>query len=111
VKPHYTLAKDILLTRRLDAGFVELFNLACGKRPEEEMYNLEKDPNGLRNVAGTTDYRQQQAKLRTSLDDWMKTTDDPRFSAGGTYEAFDRYPYYGGPAVDRPTTARPARAS
>jgi N-sulfoglucosamine sulfohydrolase len=95
--------KQLLLQRRLDEGFANLFKLACEKRPEEELFDLSKDPNCLRNVAGYSEYRQEQLKLRAGLDHWMSSTGDPRSTGGGAYDAFDRYQYYGPPS-ERPTT-------
>lgn len=95
--------KDLLLSRRLDAGFTEFFKLACDKRPEEEMFDLSKDPFCLRNVAGYSEYRQEQLKLRAGLDTWMSNTGDPRAAGGGKYDAFDHYRYYG-PPTEQPAT-------
>jgi N-sulfoglucosamine sulfohydrolase len=100
--------KDLLLSRRLDAGFKDLFKLACEKRPEEELFDLSKDPNCLNNVAGYSEYRQEQLKLRAGLDTWMSNTADPRSAGGGAYDAFDRYRYFG-PPMEGPTTQRGQR--
>ena len=103
--------KDVLISRRLDVGFAELFKLACGKRPAEELYDLQKDPDAMHNVADTTEYRQPQQELREQLEHWLTATADPRAKAGGAYEAFDHYPYYGGPATELTPKTRPARTA
>lgn len=90
--------KKAVLDGRDDPEIAPLFQLACAKRPAEELYDLEKDPHQLKNVAGDAAYAQALARLRGELDAWMKQTNDPRADAGGEYAAFDRYPYYGGPA-------------
>ena len=98
--------KQLLLQRRLDEGFANLFKLACDKRPEEELFDLSKDPNCLRNVAGTSEYRQEQLRMRAGLDKWMSSTGDPRSAGGGAYDAFDHYKYFGAPTEGPATRGR-----
>ena len=45
-------------------------------RPEEELYDLEKDPQSLKSVAGDPAYASTLADLRKRLADWMKETGD-----------------------------------
>jgi N-sulfoglucosamine sulfohydrolase len=47
------------------------------RRPAEELYRLDVDPDCLTNLAGRAEYRDQQAKMRSRLGDWMATVDDP----------------------------------
>ena len=90
--------KKLILDNRDDPKFAPQFQLACAKRPADELYDLEKDPHQVRNVAADPAYAQDLARLRGELDAWMKQTNDPRAEAGGDYAAFDQYPYYGGPS-------------
>jgi N-sulfoglucosamine sulfohydrolase len=46
-------------------------------RPREELYDLEKDPNELKNVAAEPAYAGMLAELREKLKDWQKRTNDP----------------------------------
>ncbi|HZT80274.1 MAG TPA: sulfatase/phosphatase domain-containing protein [Gemmataceae bacterium] len=46
-------------------------------RPKEELYDLEKDPHELRNVAGDPAYADVLNDLRRRLKDWQKKTNDP----------------------------------
>jgi N-sulfoglucosamine sulfohydrolase len=108
--------KDFLLAHRDDSDFGPLFNLACGKRPEEELYDLDKDPGQLHSVAEYPDYAGQKKALRARLDDWMKRTDDPRATFGADYKKFDQYDYFGGADIGlgaapktRPAATKPAR--
>jgi arylsulfatase A-like enzyme len=106
-------SKTLLLSRRQDANFARFFDLACAKRPAEELYDLAKDPDQLHNVAGDAAYRPDLGRLRDELDHWMTQTADPRAAGGGAYEAFDRYPYFGGDArtemEPKPRGRQPAR--
>jgi arylsulfatase A-like enzyme len=45
-------------------------------RPAEELYDLEKDPDELRNLAGDARYARTLRRLRVRLDDWMRETGD-----------------------------------
>jgi arylsulfatase A-like enzyme len=88
-------SKVFLLAHRDESETGRLFELACGKRPGEELYDLRKDPNELNNVAGRPEYAADQARLRAQLDRWMQETSDPRVDEKA--DPWDKYPYIGGP--------------
>jgi N-sulfoglucosamine sulfohydrolase len=88
-------SKEFILARRTEPQFAKYFALAFEKRPAEELYDLSKDPYELTNVAASPDYASQKKKLRQRLDDWMKSTADPRFDHDD--DRFDHYRYFGGP--------------
>ena len=88
--------KSVLLDRRQDPSIAPLFQLATGKRPAEELYDLKGDPEQLENVAGRPPYRDAQRRLRAELDAWLRDTGDPRMA--GDDDRWDRFPYYGQPA-------------
>jgi uncharacterized sulfatase len=70
------------------------FQLAFGKRPAEELYDLAADPCEIVNVAGRPEFAGAKRKLRAELDRWMIETGDPR--ALNDDDRWDRYPYIGG---------------
>ena len=86
-------SKSYLLNNRDKPGVHRLFELACAKRPAEELYDLKKDPGELTNVAGNPKYADVQKKLGAQLLAYLKATRDPRVVGGG--EAFETYRYYG----------------
>jgi len=86
-------SKSFILKNREDPKVARLFELACGKRPAEELYDLKKDPGELTNVAGRPEYARINKQLGAELEKWMAETADPRAKGGGT--EFDRYPYGG----------------
>jgi arylsulfatase A-like enzyme len=45
-------------------------------RPKEELYDLQKDPSEINNLALDPAYKQTLAELRQSLEVWMEETDD-----------------------------------
>ncbi len=55
---------------------------AFGRRPKEELYDLQKDPNQLHNVAGAPDYAKQLAHLRRALKSELMKSGDPRVIEG-----------------------------
>jgi N-sulfoglucosamine sulfohydrolase len=77
-----------------DADTRRLYDLAFGKRPAEELYDLRQDPNQLHNVANQPEYAEIRARLARQLTDRLRAADDPRVVGGG--EAFDTYEYLGG---------------
>lgn len=91
-------SKDVILDRRDDPKIKPFFELATAKRPEEELFDLAKDPWELHNVARDPHYTETKKKLRGKLDAWMKKTADPR-ATNPHDDRWDKYIYTG--------TARP----
>jgi arylsulfatase A-like enzyme len=89
-------SKTQMLDRRNDPAISRAFALATAKRPAEELYDLRADPNQLNNVAADPGRSALKAQLRRTLDDWMRTTGDPRATTDD--DRSDRYPYYGQPS-------------
>jgi len=85
--------KSYMLKHRDDQKVKRLFDLAFGKRPAEELYDLAKDPDQLKNVADKPGYAKVKKKLANALMAELKETKDPRVLGKG--DAFDNYPYYG----------------
>jgi arylsulfatase A-like enzyme len=86
-------SKTYMMERRDEPGVKRLFELAFGKRPAEELYDLRKDPDQLNNVADGPGYAKSKEKLAGALMAELKATKDPR--ALGNGDIFDKYPYYG----------------
>jgi hypothetical protein len=57
------------------------------------LYDLQKDPDQLNNVAAKPEYAKVKKKLAAALIDELKATKDPRVLGNG--DIFDNYPYYG----------------
>jgi arylsulfatase A-like enzyme len=82
-----------------DPGGKRLCALAFGRRPAEELYDLRRDPDELRNVAAQPDYAAVREALADRLQRELQVTGDPR--AFGRGDRFERFPYYGGPPRER----------
>jgi hypothetical protein len=86
--------KSYMLKYQNEPQVAKLFELAFGKRPAEELYDLRKDPDQLNNVAGKPEYAMVKSRLAADLLIELKATKDPRVLGRG--DVFDKYPYYGG---------------
>ncbi|HXW08143.1 MAG TPA: sulfatase [Vicinamibacterales bacterium] len=93
-------SKSLLLNRREDPSISRFFSLATSKRPADELYDLQRDPHQLVNVAKDAAYRDVLQRLRGDLESWQRSTGDPRVSEDD--DRWDKYPYYGGPAKGEP---------
>ena len=65
------------ILRRGDTNLGQRSMQAYLHRAREELYDLEQDPNELKNVAGVAKYADVLAELRTRLREWQKKTADP----------------------------------
>ncbi len=90
-----SLTKQLLL-REKPAPY---FDLVFGKRPGEELYDVRKDPDQVRNLAGDASYARVLRDLRGRVLRWMKETGDPR--AAGPSDFWDKVVYSGPKAAGR----------
>ena len=84
-------SKRYILDNRGDEQVRPYFDLACGKRPAEELYDLSKDPDCTKNVAGDPACADAKAKLWARLKKLLRDQNDPRVLGYG--DIFDSYPY------------------
>ena len=99
--------KQFLIKRYNDPVIANYAKIALDKRPAEELYDLQKDPGELKNIADDKKYANAKKKLRAALDRWMETTEDPRANPQSDSDVFDRYSYSGGKGEGAP--ARPKK--
>lgn len=95
-------SKQAVVEHGDEPGRKRLFDLAFGKRPAEELYDLKADPWQTNNVAGDKRYSENLKRLRTELDRKLTEMKDPR--ALGKGDEFDRYHYVTGAGQNRPKT-------
>ena len=95
--------KAWMLHHRNDPDVQPLFEMTFGKRPAEELYDLEEDPDQMNNVADSSGYADVKERLRTKLMNHLRATGDPRVVGEGG--AFD-YPPYSRPGLAAPTSSR-----
>lgn len=80
--------------RDKDEVHQRLFELSFGFRPEWELFDIEKDPHQLNNVAGNEEYADVLNRMKKTLMEELAAAGDPR--ASGEAQKFDTYPYSGG---------------
>ena len=84
--------KQLLLKNKNDPAYEKFRLWSLDKRPAEELYDLEKDPDQLKNLAEDPAYDKVQHELAARLMKWRKSTKD---AVTETTEPFDNYPFYG----------------
>ncbi|MFK7817764.1 MAG: sulfatase, partial [Planctomycetaceae bacterium] len=70
--------KAWILSRRDDPAMKAYVDFAVGRRPQEELYDLGKDPHQMKNVAADNAYAQTKQNLRDELMAVLRSTGDPR---------------------------------
>lgn len=80
------------------------FDYAFAKRPREELYVLDKDPQQIHNVAADPDYATVRESLNQRLMDELKRTGDPRVIDNGKF--FETPPMAGPLPKDSPRGGR-----
>ncbi len=82
--------KSFLMANALDGEIRPYYLLAFGRRPAEELYDLERDPHQLRNIADDPAMTQVKQELLWRLEAYLRAHGDPR-QRGDT--AWDGYPF------------------
>lgn len=77
-----------------DEKHTYLYNLSFAKRPEYELFDMEKDPWQIHNLAYDPAYTKIFKELSEQLDNELRATEDPRVTGEG--RKLDQYPYTGG---------------
>jgi uncharacterized sulfatase len=83
--------KAWLVAHRDDPKWKWHYDLAFGKRPAEELYDLAKDPDQVHNLAADPAYAKQKQELAQRLLRLLTDAGDPRVSGDG--QTFDRPPF------------------
>lgn len=82
--------KTLILDQRR-SGTYKFWNLAFGKRPREELFNLKADPDGVENLAEQKASQKLKQAMKNQLFSELKSQGDPRMFGKG--DVFDKYPY------------------
>ncbi len=83
--------KTVVLNTRTDAQNRHYWRWCFGKRPAEELYNVEKDPDCVNNLADDPAYAEKKRALKAQLYRELKAQEDPRMFGRG--HVFDEYRY------------------
>ena len=68
------------ITHREELDVEPLYDLAFGKRPREELYDLQQDPDYMNNVAQDSAYAEVRENLQQRLIAVLQQYDDPRLT-------------------------------
>ncbi|MPY89107.1 MAG: sulfatase-like hydrolase/transferase [Luteitalea sp.] len=83
--------KTEVLKTRADPGRKHFWELSFDKRPQEELYVLEADPDCVKNLADDPAHHELREQLKSQLFRELEAQDDPRMFGNG--KIFDQYPY------------------
>jgi len=87
------ITKSVMMDHRLDPKVVPFFELAFGRRPAQELYDVHADPWQLTNLAENPEHKATLDSLATALDTILRETGDPRMEGG---DPWSEYVYYSG---------------
>jgi N-sulfoglucosamine sulfohydrolase len=91
--------KAWLIAHRDDPKWKWHYEHAFGRRPAEELYDLRKDPDQVKNVAGDPAYAKTKTEMGERLMATLRAAGDPRVTGDG--QTFERPPFAGPlPAAD-----------
>lgn len=79
------LTKAWLVEHRNDPQWKPFFDRTYGLRPREEYYDLTRDPDQMKNLAGDPAYQSKVAELRTRLMTELESSGDPRVKDDGWF--------------------------
>lgn len=83
--------KTVILNDRRRKGTSDFWDLNFGKRPEEELYNINEDPYCLHNLALNPSYSEIMDRLKLDMARHLEEQNDPRMLGNG--DIFDSYLY------------------
>lgn len=87
-------AKAYMVTRRDDPQIKPLYELAFGKRPARELYDLRNDPHEMKNLAEDPAYAEKIKELDERLMAELKASNDPRVTGKDeVFTQFESSPY------------------
>ncbi|MEW2923140.1 sulfatase [Muricauda sp. ANG21] len=84
------LSKAYIIENYKDQEVREYFDLAMAKRPEHELYDIEKDPYCLVNLVGEYEHQAILEELKKELTTFLIKTGDPRH-VGPDPDVFENY--------------------
>jgi N-sulfoglucosamine sulfohydrolase len=81
-------AKDFLLLESTRKKLPEQVRLCLDQRPAEELYDVNGDPDQIRNLAGDPARASDLAGLRARLEQYLRDTGDPRIRGEDPWQGY-----------------------
>ena len=82
--------KDFLLDPANQRRYPREYELCFGKRPAEELYDVQADRWQVKNLASDPNHQNTLQRMRGELEAYLKQTGDPRIEGRDPWQA---YPY------------------
>jgi hypothetical protein len=79
--------------RAILASFDEYYRMSFGKRPPEELYDINADPECMKNLAADLAHVRAKRQLRERMEQMLREEGDPRMN--GNAQFFDTIQYTG----------------
>lgn len=89
---YYSPTKEYMMEHKEDSDVKNMYEQAFLKRPEEELFDLRKDPFQMNNVADLEEYKDVRDRLSKELKAYLVETHDPREIGGNII--WDTSPYF-----------------
>ena len=86
-------SKQFIMKHRDDPQIHRFYQSCFAKRPAEELYDCQADPDQVKNLAADESYGEIKQQLRDKLVGYLRDTKDPRFTDADV--RFDDFPYRG----------------
>ena len=85
-------ALSFLIENRDDPKIGPYLHLAVDLRPGEELFDIQRDPACLNNLAEEDEFAKVRSELSSKLESYLRATGDPRILDGGdVFETYKRY--------------------
>ncbi|WP_257669387.1 sulfatase family protein [Parapedobacter tibetensis] len=84
--------KTVILNRRRQTGVDRYWDQSFGRRPQEELYRIDTDPECVQNLASKASYDSTRMALKALLFEKLREEEDPRMAGEG--HVFDEYLYF-----------------
>ncbi len=83
---------SFLIAEKMNPEIAPYFSLAVAHRPALELYDIQHDPACLNDLSGESEHQELTAKLEARLNQFLKTTGDPRLN--GDEDVWEKYIRY-----------------
>ena len=80
--------KTYIIEHKDDPGEASFFQLAFAKRRGEELYDVNKDPEQIHNLAGDAAFADVKKMLRERLERYQRKTKDPRIEGKSPWDNY-----------------------